>query len=72
MKIRHFLAAGTAALCALVILPARVHANAISYTATVLAELPGFSTNNVMGINASGQVVGASYFAGDASVVCYK
>ena len=63
MKTKHLLTA--TALCALTIIPARAHANAIAYSVTVLDGLGGSFGNVAVGINASGQVAGTSQFTGD-------
>lgn len=60
MKTKHLLAACTA-LCAFTLLPARIHANAIAYSVTVLDGLGGSFGSSADSINASGQVAGSSY-----------
>ena len=53
-----------AALCAFNVIPTRVHATAPTYTVTVLG-----GESYAVAINASGQVVGNSYFAGASHAV---
>ena len=60
VKLARFLSLGSIGVMALVVLPARGHANAIAYTVTDLGALVAgnASGNSTYGINASGQVVG--------------
>jgi probable HAF family extracellular repeat protein len=63
MKTKHL--AALLALCALI--PARVHANAIAYSVTVLEGLGGSFGSAAFSINNTGQVVGKSYLPGNST-----
>ena len=68
MKTKYLLAVIAAAFGALTILPTRVQANAIAYTVTHLGTLGGTADSYPLGINATGQIAGDSFLAGNSAI----